>query len=556
MRIVNVVAAVLAASTLCVATSTAQQPIQQGRADPRTERVAILPFVNQTGNASLNALPRQIEEAVAARAAGVSGAELIRVSTTEGVRATDPLATIASRTRASMIVRGTISLAGNAVVLDASSLGSADGKVIHHLPVERAPASDPAAAVDRLAKRIAGMLALHADREQTNPQLYSVPTLEAYRLYKRADTLFTEGRPGVALPLIYQGYQLDSMYVSPLFLAVAIHNNAGRAAVGDSVLKIVEARTERLTEIERLFIPWFRGPPANAYVAAKTALQMDPSSDMWNYGVGFRANGAGYFRDAVEPLSRRAALAAQGSRSAHVWPAWRGQLMTALHATGDYERELAEVKLARTELLGANENTYYAQELEALAALGRVEELRAVVARQMVRRIDSVNVIQLESAGLELKRHGHRQEGERVIAELAEFAMAHEAALDSLTVASALALARRYDEALPRLAKLAEGSSNYTRVGRYGVFATFAGKREIADQVMSRLTQMGDNATSHMWRGLLSAAAGNCEAAVADFRTGVEKGLLFTTNWWHSDPSTEPIWGCEAFEKLPPMKAP
>jgi TolB-like protein len=553
MRAATFIASSVLATWLCTATTAAAQSGSPG--DQRL-RVAILPFANQTRNPALAGVASRLEDASAAAAADVAGAALVRVSTVAGIKATDAVKTVGARTGATIIVRGTISVQGDMVELDATAVNPADGKVIHHLPVERAPVSDPGPAIDRLSGRIAGMLALHANPERSSPHLYSVPMLKAYRLEMRADSLFYQGRPADALPLLYEAAQIDSMNLMPLLLAAAIHGNAGRAGPRDSLLTIVDAKQDRLTEIERLNLPWLRDVPAKGFIVARTAARMDPASDQWAYAVGFKANGVGYFEDAVAALARRAEFAARGSYSAKVWAPWRGQYMEALHGAGDFARELSEVKLARAELPQATVNTYYVQELRALAALGRIDELRAVTTRLMAMRPDSVPVVQIQTAGFELKRHGHKAEGEKLIAEVADFAAAHESAIDSLAFATALALARRYDVALPRLEKLATGSSAFVRVGRYAVFSVFAGRRDVGDRMMTRLAELGDVAPSHTWRGLLSASTGDCQGAVAHFRMAIERGQLFSTGFWHWDPSTEPIWGCEAFEKLPSMRAP
>lgn len=463
-----------------------------------------------------------------------------------------PQAELVKGTAADLVVRATVTGSGDQMTVEATA-SNRDGTTLHRLPAERG-----SGALDRLAERIAGMTAFHIERRALQtPHLYSMPTLRALRLQQRAESLFYVGRPNDALPVIAQALEADSSYSPVLFLAAAIHGNAGRAAAQDSVLRFIAARADRLTEIERLNLAWFRDPPAQAFATARAASRLDPRSDIWTYAVGFRANSAGYFEDAVRALSRRAEFAARGSQSAQVWPAWRSQYLEALHATEDYGRELSEVRLARTELPNANENLYVAQEMRALAALGRVGELRAIVQRLMKRRADSVPVLQIQIAGLELKRHGRAQDGETLIAEAGAFAAANEGALDSLVAATALGLARRYDEALPRLERLANGSTVPVRVGRYGAFATLAGRRDVADQAMARLIALGETPQSYVWRGLMLAAAGRCEDAVSAFRTATEKGQAFGGGtFWHMDPATEPIWGCEAWKKLVPMRAP
>jgi tetratricopeptide (TPR) repeat protein len=230
-------------------------------------------------------------------------------------------------------------------------------------------------------------------------------------------------------------------------------------------------------------------------------------------------------------------------------------LFTALHATGDYARELSEVRLARSELR-RGDDLYVTEEARALAALGRSDEARAIANRLMSRQpASSVNINQLTIVALELKRHGAKAAGEALLSDIAAFALANESQLDSLAVASVLGAAGKYAESLARLEKLTATSTNQTRISRHGQVAALSGRRELAGQLAARIT--GATAAADMNRGYIAAASGDCPRAVAYFQGAHEKGFAFgAPGWWHNFVPTEPIWGCEAFNKLPPMKAP
>ncbi len=539
----------ICALVIVAATIGACASEDEGDAAPR---VAIVPFVNETGNAALDPLAGQVEDAAAAAAGQVEGAELVRVSSSPEASPDDPDATIASTTGAGMLIRGSIRSAGDQLELHAQVVDPLDGSIMHDLPPEMGSASDPSEAVDRLASRIAGMFAMHSDREWSSPQLYSVPTNEAYRIVKHADTLFNQNQQEEALPFYYEAYALDTTYLQPLFMAAAVNRNRGRGAVGDSLLDIVAARSDELTQLERYNLTWYRGTFDEAYRAAKAGAELDIG---WSYGVGLRANQAGYYAEAVEYLSRRAALAEDGNYSAQTWPAWRGQYMRALHALADYQTDLAEVEIARSDLSAPER--WVVQELRARAAMGQVDEVSAIVDRLLTQAVGEVNLTQILNASQELKLHGHREEGEAVAARAAEFALANESALDSMAVAATLYHAGMFDEALPRLATLAEGSEDYVRVGAYGGAAALAGESEIADQVMTRLREMGNDRLSHLWRAYVSAAGGNCDAAVAHFGHALERRQVYAaSSWRHQNRFTEPIWECEAWKELGAPKTP
>lgn len=321
------------------------------------------------------------------------------------------------------------------------------------------------------------------------------------------------------------------------------------------MLRMVDARRERLTNVERYSYIWFHGTPREAFVAARSAAVLDP--DGWTYGTGLRANHAGYFADAATALSGRAALAAKGDYGAKTWPAWRSQYMTALHATGNFTRELAEVQLARTELAGATQDWFYPQELRALAGLHRLSEFQTVQRRLLAKPRDSVNIDLMQTAALELQRHGYRAEGDALLREVATIALALEGSRDSIVVATALTAAGRHSEALERFAAMTAGSSAVARLGRYGAAAALAGRTEIASQMDARLAQVTTGTAAGWWRGMIAAARGDCSAAVGFLRTATEGGVSYGNGvWWHASPWIMPIAGCSAYESLPAMRAP
>lgn len=513
-------------------------------------RMAVMPLQNETGDASLDAVAAGFEAAVAAAAAAIDGAEVILVSQTADVSGDDSPSTIAARTGASLVVSGAMTDSGMGPELAVEIIDPVDGTTMHGLPAE---GDDMASAVSRMASRVAGALAIHVDPEWTSPQLYSPPTIEAYRITKHADSMFSRNEQNDAIPFYYEAHDADTMFMQPMFMAAAAHRNNGRAAIGDSLLDYIEAHRDRLTEIEEYNLTWYRGSPTEAYFAAVEARKLDTLG--WTYGVGLRANQAGFFAEAAEALSHRAELAAMGNYSAQTWPAWRGQYLQALHGVGDYETELAEAQLARADF---QDNVWWIwDETRARIDLGQIEYAMVL--------LDSISILletnenpshfeNLEDIAMELKAHGHPDEA----APLMEQVIDHYREVDNpAQLADALGYAGRTDEAYHTLLPIVTEESGVGVTAWLGAAAAIIGETDMAEQILARLESRPEATTGNnlRYQAAIRGALGQCERAVELFRQANDAGLSYIQawggEWWHRDWKTEPVRNnCPQFQTL------
>ena len=516
-------------------------------------RMALVPLVNESGDPAMDGVGAALEEAALAAAAEVDGAELILVRGVDEVAADAPPTTVAAQTGAGLVMTGTVSVLGDQVELSAVILDPTDGSTMHVLPVERGSASDPAFAVDRLASRIAGALALHLDPDWTAPHLHSVPTIEAFRLAKRADSLFVQTLQEEAIPVLYQAYAADTMTLNPLFLAAAAHRNLGRGTVGDSLLDHIEARSDRLTELEGYNLAWFRGPAEPAMRAAQAARELDPLG--WTYGVGLRANQAGYFGVAAEALSHRAELAERGNYSAQSWPAWRSQYLTALHAIGDHETELAEARLANADF--ADNPWWIWSEMRALAGLGDVDQVLALVdsAAVLLETLELPAFYEnLEDIAVELMVHGHPDAGNALL----EQVITHYREIENpAQLADALGFAGRTEEAFQTLQPIITDEVTPDLIGWFASAAAMVGELEVAEEMLARLEARPDAVVGNnlRYQAAIHGALGRCGRAIELYREATESGFSYSQawggEWWHRDWETRPVReNCPEFQNL------
>jgi len=513
-------------------------------------RMAMLPLADAGGNGEVGSA---LDAAVASAAADVDGAEVLRVADVEGLSADDPVATIASETGAGMILRGTVALVGDEVEISAEIVDPLDESRRHPLPPERGPASDPSGAVDRIAGRVAGALAMHLDEEATAPWLYTVPTLEAFRISRQGDSLFAQAKQEESLPFFYRAYAADTMYLMPLFTAAAVHANMGRPALEDSILKHIEARSDLLTEQERFNIPWYRGTPEEALAAAKGAAARDPLG--WTYAVGLRANWAGHFQEAVDWLSRRQQLVDRGSYWARTWPAFRGQYLMALHAVGDHETELAEAQLARVDF--PDDPWWIWNEMMARAGMGQADVVRAQVdttTMLLETHENSRHWENLEDIATELMVHGQPDVGQ----ELQERVVEHYREVgNTMQLADALGFAGRPQEAYDALVPVVDGATTPDQIGWFGAAAAIVGDSQAAEEALARLEDHATASTGNnlRYQAAIHGALGRCDRAIELYREATNAGFAYHQawggEWWHRDWETVPVrTNCPQFQTL------
>ena len=456
-------------------------------------RLAVLPFTGPSGDA--DELAAAMEGAVTAAAADVAGAEVVPVGQADEVAATG----------AAMVLRGTVSRSGDDVEISAEIVDPMDETRKHVMPIERVRMAGTDAAVERIASRVAGALAQHLDPDATAPWHYPVPTLEAWRVFQHADSLFAENAQAEALPYYYETYALDTMFIGSLFAAVAIHNNAGRGAVGDSLLREIEARADLLDEMGRYRLVWYRGNEA-------------------------------------------------GHHWARTWPAFRSQYLFALHATGDHETELAEAQLARADF--PDSPWWIFSEMMARAGLGQADAVLAQFdTTQMLLETNELSTYweNVEDIAVELMVHGQAEAGQSLQEKVVEH---YRAIGNPVQLADALGFAGRPQEAFEVLAPVVADATTPDPIGWYGAAAAISGDAATAEQALARLEGLPSAATANnlRYQAAIHGSLGNRDRAIELYRQATEAGFSYSSarmEWWHRDWETQPVRdNCPAFQTL------
>jgi hypothetical protein len=212
---------------------------------------------------------------------------------------------------------------------------------------------------------------------------------------------------------------------------------------------------------------------------------------------------------------------------------WR-LLTHALHWVGDYEEELSAARRWRERMPGAG----FAEEMRALAALGRTEDVVHRVEEQWISRpwTDSISD-RVQAVAVELIVHGHPDEGSHLLQELLQKYEGSppevRSALDSQEKhGTMLYILGRWDEATAVFQELDEAGYHPGFVtGFLGLLAARRGDQagvDGADQYYASRRGRAAGWATH-WRARIAATAGDKARAVEFLRQAFQQGWPY---WW------------------------
>lgn len=354
-----------------------------------TGSVAVAAFTNETGDQSLDALGHLAGDWLTQ---GLQQAAILPVvpwpaSLQASQRARDEEATgspvnIASflglETGAGTVITGSYYLVGDHVTFQAEVSDPEKGTVLSAPEPVSAHRDSAESAIVTLRSRLMGSLAVTADeRLRPVPGLANhPPTFEAYRAYDKGLRLFEAQEYGESVPEFFRAFELDSTFATALVSAAAALYNQSEYARVDSLLTVIAPYREGFSEYVDLRVEFLEalleGNGEAALRTSRRAFEVAPESKA-AYTVARQANHMNRPAEAVAALE-----SADPNRGPlRGWAQYWTQLAHGLHLLGEHDRELT----AAREMTARYEERRLGLVLEAraLAALGRVDEMRSAV---------------------------------------------------------------------------------------------------------------------------------------------------------------------------------
>ena len=273
------------------------------------------------------------------------------------------------------VVTGTFYVHQDGLEFQARILDASTGRLLHATaPVTGWP-SQPGEALERLAQKVAGAIAIHFDDFFGGLEVVShPPTLDAHREYRAGLETFASDYPR-ALTYLGRALEKDPGFLLPLVIMHFAHLNLGDWEEVETLLVRMEGQWDRLTAAERLLVEFLRasweGRQAQALKVLEDLERLVPTSLVVNYNLVLKSVSANRPRAALDAYGR-SRFSERTLR--HSIGTFRHHLaQDALHLLGEYEGELRQTELAQRYAPGVLR--FLQTEARALVALGRVADV-------------------------------------------------------------------------------------------------------------------------------------------------------------------------------------
>ncbi|MDQ6827529.1 MAG: serine/threonine-protein kinase [Gemmatimonadota bacterium] len=504
-----------------------------------TQRVAVAPFENRTGDPSLDALGAMAADWITQGLAETGLVDVFdarlaagAIGPTTASGTPEDRAGLAARTGAALVVGGRIYRRGDSLTFSADITDGRTQQIVRSVAPVTADARTRTPGLEPLRQRVIASLATIVDPAlsswaQTASQ---PPSYAAYDAFMQGFRRWQEGQWREALPHLTKAAGLDTTFTLPLVLEAMIFRLVDECPHVDSINRLLAPRLDRLAPFDRLMLKRTvlrcRGDLEGAYLAMRELARLTPRSELSAYQLAAAASWANHPRETVAIYTRldvtRGALS---GITGYVIGFYCG----ALHRVGEYDRELEVGRLARQRR--PNEKAGLYGEIEALAALGRLNELAELLAAP-----DRTGP-EMAAAASELEVHGHASAApalwQRVVAWYRQQPAEEQArpgarvnlalALDALgQLAEAHALLERV------VAENARNPRNFLSQALLGMVAAHQGHREEAERIASELAANhephGQPPVSYA-RAVVAAALGKRDEAVRLLRQALGEGL-------------------------------
>lgn len=364
-------------------------------ADPALARVAVAPFENETGDASLDPLGRMAADWI-----------------TEGLVRTGLVQVIepgAAARAATSVVSGRIYLVGDTVWFQARITRPDSGLVLQALDAVGAVAGSSVGALEPLRQQVLGALGTLYDPRLSAwaGKSHRPPTYAAYQEFATGVELHAVPRDlAGAAEHFRRAAELDPDYVLPRLWLAWAWIMSGDYARADSISRALEADRARMSPVDRAWhdriAALLAGDNEASYRAAKRMNEIAPRSGtvMALANTALDTNRPGV----TVAMLENGGIERVGLEREHAW----FLLTAAYHMLGEYRREMETAERAiRSDGLDWG---YTGPGVPALAALGRLDalELRLQELRNLPPLDDGVprEAAALLAAVVELRAHG------------------------------------------------------------------------------------------------------------------------------------------------------
>jgi tetratricopeptide (TPR) repeat protein/predicted Ser/Thr protein kinase len=512
--------------------------------DPDLVMVAL--FENQTGDKSLDPLGRMASDWITQ---GLSQTGMVEVVPTMTVLQYSPartseagasqgrgqLLSLAEEIGAGIMVSGVYYLAEDKLQFHSSITDVRRGRLIHSLEPVQGPVDKKMEVIQSLREKTMNSLSfcLSKSWDESRFKLTGIPKYEAYQEFIRGLEFF-----GVdyakAVQHFERAVELDPSFLeAKLWIAVA-YGNQGYYAKAESILHSINQNREQLSPFERHVVDWYmarmNGRQEEALRFIRMAEKLSPKFATSNYLWGLAALKCNRPKETVEAFAKLDSVDTERLYRSSWW--WRRivVLADAHHMLGNFRKELKVVRKGQNyypDILGLK-----VDEVRALAALGRIREIRDLIEESLTMKITGTTPgTVMREASAELREKGFREEALEFAQMAVDWYKQHK---HRYSLALSLYLAERWQESRALFEELsAEYPDNINYKGFLGALAARRGDEEEAIRISEELEHIDRPYLfgSHTyWRGCIASLLGDKQQAVRFLTEAFSQGRSYRTS--------------------------
>jgi len=544
---------------------------------PRTDydpnRVVVAIFENQTGDASLDPLGRMASDWISQRISQIGDIEVVptmsvlqaysmQPSKVEVSQNTKFLRALTRDTGAGTMVTGAYYLTNSELHIQAHITDVQHEKLIHSIVPVKGIVDNKMDVIQALSKRVMDALAVYFDKTIFDSAINyrKPPAYEAYKEFLMGGELFGVDY-GKSIQHFTRAVELDPSFLMPKVYIAVVYGNLKRYAEAEAIIKSIDKDRDLLSPHDSHWLDWYaayiKGEYDEAFRFVLKLERLAPNNPVVNYVHGFSAKEMNRPQEAVRVLEKMDAYDPEIIHKRQIGAWIFTQLTDALHMLGDYRQELKEAR--KGQKYYPDRLRFYTIEARALAALGKIDEVREVVEESLV-IVSSDRTpgdVMLEAAW-ELRAHGHMEVYQEIANQAVEWYKNRRQMRDvneemRHDLAKALYAAEKWDEAESMFEELMEDfPENIQYQGRMGLLAARKGEREKALAISEELESIDRpyllGAHTYM-RARIASLLGEKERAVVLLQDAFAQGLFYGSYLLHKM-DFEPLRNYKPFQEL------
>jgi tetratricopeptide (TPR) repeat protein/TolB-like protein len=569
-RIAAGVAAFVVVAILAKETAALVSRQRGATSDP--DRVLVLAFADESGRERSPALGRMAQDYIIQVLTAADFAKVIDPLTAVAVSqnvaaagiATGPgdFKMLATDAAAGTVISGSYYTQGDSIFVLTRISDTRNNRLLGTVGPIGGRSDESSELVGRVGKAVVGALAPLLDKKVGAWDPGAAPaSLAAYEAYTEGlEAYLPSNNLDTAAAFFERAIAIDPTFTRARLWAAESHliywawgGQLAEYVKAESLLAPLVRSREQLSRYERCRLDFVmamgRVNHVAMYAAARCMVEAAPGSDDARREVGLtaqRINHPAESKQLLEQLDRQHGLLKQ-------WDEYWGFLNNANHMLGDYTGEL-EVARQGLQRLPTDLGLSF-DEARALAALGRIDEVKALLAAMRSQNPEGWGEV-LSLVALELRAHGHREAAREILDEPIAWYLSqpHAAYGPRAQLAELLYIAERWGDAQRLYEQLAkEHPDSLWNLTRLGCLAARRGDRQMALRISAQLRASQNaywEAYQTQWRAQIAALLGDRAQAVTLLYLSHNKGVPYGPFEVHDEIDFESLHDYPPFQEL------